>query len=80
MLRSQPERKVKLPTDVANVEQRNYNFPGATMFATNVRHTFNTNNNQQGSSVDTVHDNMRLLIPMSLYKQPNTDVYEKIII
>ena len=79
MLRAQ-ERMVKLPADTANVEQRNYNSPGATMFATNVHHTYNNSSNPMQSSLQSATDNVRPLIPMSLYKQPNIDVYEKIII
>ena len=80
MLRPQQERMVKLPADAANVEQRNYNSPGATMFATNVHHTYNNSSKPMQSSLQSATDNVRPLIPMSLYKQPNTDVYEKIII
>lgn len=79
MLRPQ-ERTVKLPADAANVEQRNYNSPGATMFATNVHHTYNNSSNPMQNSLQAATDNVRPLIPMSLYKQPNIDVYEKIII
>ena len=79
MLRPQQERQVKLPADAANVQQRNYNSPGATMFANNVHNTYNKSKPVR-SSLQTAEDEVRPLIPMSLYKQQNIDVYEKIII
>lgn len=79
MLRPQQERQVKLPADAANVQQRNYNSPGATMFANNVHNTYKNSKPVQ-SSLQTAEDEVRPLIPMSLYKQQNIDVYEKIII
>ena len=80
MILPQQEREVKLPADAANVEQRNYNSPGATMFATNVHHTYNSSTNPIHGSLHAATDNVRPLIPMSLYKQPNTDVYEQLIV
>lgn len=80
MLLPQQERQVKLPADAANVQQRNYNSPGATMFANNVHNTYNNSSKPVQSSLQTAEDDVRPLIPMSLYKQQNTDVYEKIII
>lgn len=73
------ERQVKLPADTANVQQRNYNSPGATMFANSVHNTYKNSKPVQ-SSLQTAEDEVRPLIPMSLYKQQNIDVYEKIII
>lgn len=79
MLRPQQERQVKLPADTANVQQRNYNSPGATMFATNVHQTYNTEPTTKQTrpfGIKTATTNVRPLIPMSMYKQPNLDVYE----
>lgn len=80
MLLPQQERQVKLPADAANVQQRNYNSPGTTMFANNVHNTYNNSSKPVQSSLQTAEDDVRPLIPMSLYKQQNIDVYEKIII
>lgn len=80
MLLPQQERQVKLPADAANVQQRNYNSTGATMFANNVHNTYNNSSKPVQSSLQTAEDDVRPLIPMSLYKQQNIDVYEKIII
>lgn len=82
MLRPQQERQVKLPADTANVQQRNYNSPGATMFATNVHQTYNTEPTTKQThpfGIKTATTNVRPLIPMSMYKQPNLDVYEKLV-
>lgn len=81
MLRPQQERQVKLPADPANVQQRNYNSPGATMFATNVHQTYNTEptTKPRPFGIKTATTNVRPLIPMSMYKQPNLDVYEKLV-
>lgn len=76
------ERQVKLPADQANVQQRNYNSPGATMFATNVHQTYNTEPTTKQTrpfGIKTATTNVRPLIPMSMYKQPNLDVYEKLV-
>lgn len=76
------ERQVKLPADPANVQQRNYNSPGATMFATNVHQTYNTEPTTKQTrpfGIKTATTNVRPLIPMSMYKQPNLDVYEKLV-
>lgn len=75
----QTERRGHLPAEAANV-QRNYNSPGATMFATNVHTELNNDGRSQSARpIQAAGDDVRPLVPMSLYKQQDTDVYEQIV-
>jgi transcriptional regulator with XRE-family HTH domain len=64
---------LKAPMNVAHIQQNNTNSPNATMYA----NTIPINNNAR---VGTHVESVRPVVPTDLYRKPNTDIYNEIVL
>lgn len=64
---------LKAPMNVAHIQQNNTNSPYATMYA----NTLPINNNAR---VGTHVESVRPVVPTDLYRKPNTDIYNEIVL